>query len=100
MMILVNQLIFDERNRKHIKKHQVMQSEIEKSFADEYAVFISGYNDRIILLGRSGERLITTVVQRQTIDTLYYVVTARDMAKKERAIYRLEKAKKEQNYEK
>jgi len=47
-------------------------------------------------LGRFGKRLITVVLQKQE-NSIYYVVTARDMAKKERLIYRQEKIRKEQN---
>ncbi|NCO12310.1 MAG: hypothetical protein GW754_01120 [Candidatus Pacebacteria bacterium] len=48
-------------------------------------------------VGKSDKRLITTVLQQQEIQNLYYVVTARDMAKKERVIYRKEKVRKEKN---
>jgi len=63
---------------------------------DEFVVFIIGHTKRIMSLGRFGKRLITVVLQKQE-NSIYYVVTARDMAKKERLIYRQEKIRKEQN---
>jgi hypothetical protein len=94
--ILIKKLIWDEWNIEHIKKHKVKPEEVEKSLKDKFLVFISGYTKRVISLGRANERLITTVLQKQEPYT-YYVVTARDMAKKERAIYRQEKIRKEQD---
>ncbi|MBU0578776.1 BrnT family toxin [Patescibacteria group bacterium] len=80
----------------HIKKHKVEIKEIEESLKDEFVVFIIGHTKRIMSLGRFGKRLITVVLQKQE-NSIYYVVTARDMAKKERLIYRQEKIRKEQN---
>jgi uncharacterized DUF497 family protein len=93
-------LIWDEWNIEHIKKHQITPEKVEESLTDKYVVFISGHTKRVMSLGRSGKKLITTVLQQQKIKTHYYVVTARDMATKERAIYRQEKKNKEEMYEK
>ncbi len=72
----------------------MIPEEVEISLKDQYVVFILGYSDRLMSLGRAGKRLVTTVLQEHDSNQ-YYVVTARDMAKKERAIYRSEKKKKE-----
>ncbi len=95
---MITNLIWDEWNQNHIKKHAVTKNEVEESLADKNVVFIGGHSDRVISLGRSGKRLITTVLQQQEIKTHYYVVTARDMAKKERILYRQE-ARKGGGYE-
>jgi uncharacterized DUF497 family protein len=93
--VLITKIIWDEWNLIHIKKHAVTVNEVEQSLTDNHAVFISGHTNRVLSLGRSGKRLITTILQQQEIKTHFYVVTARDMAKRERIIYRQEKVKKE-----
>ena len=47
-----------------------------------------------MILGCAEKRLITTVLNAQEIEGLYYVITARDMSKKERAFYRSRKEEK------
>lgn len=41
-----------------------------------------------MVLGRAETRLIATVLNEQEMNGVYYVITARDMSKKERAFYR------------
>jgi len=94
---LIKKLTWDEWNISHLKRYGVKPAEVEQSIKDQFVVFIQGHSNRVMLLGRSGKRLITTVLQQQETKSLCYVVTARDMAKKERVIYRKEKARKEQN---
>ena len=91
--ILIKKLIWDKWNIEHIKKHKVKPEEVEQSLKDQFVVFITGHTKRVMSLGRSDKRLITTVLQKQE-NNIYYVVTARDMAKRERLIYRQEKNKK------
>lgn len=92
-MIEVKQLIWDEWNVRHIAQHSVTPQEVELSLSDKFLVFIKGHSNRIMSLGRAGKRLITTVLEPKDNKT-YYIVSARDMAKKERAIYRREKTQK------
>ncbi len=88
--IKVKQLIWNEWNSVHIKKHNVSVSEIE-SAVKQLIGHKKGHTGRYILIGRSSKRLISTVVRRIKANT-YYVVTARDADKKERKIvYEIEK---------
>jgi len=69
----------------------VVPSEVETATSDTNAVFLRGYKSRVLVLGKSVGRLLTVVLQPQRAKGEYYVVTARDMAKKEREHYRLKK---------
>ena len=100
MKVIVKKLIWDNWNRQHIKKHRVTIAEIEESLADPYVTFIGGHSNRLMSLGRSGERLISTILKAQDKTGDYYVVTSRDMAKKERPIYRINKQRLEKLNEK
>ncbi|MDA1079872.1 MAG: hypothetical protein O2840_04270 [bacterium] len=95
MVVLIQKLVWNEWNIAHIARHGVLQTEVETSLQDEHVVFMQGYSQRVIVLGRVGNRLLTTVLQAQKNQYEFYVVTARDMPKKERAIYRQEKIRKE-----
>lgn len=87
--IIIETLIWDDWNINHIKeRHDVEPSEVEASLLDEYVIFYTAKYERIFVLGRSGNRLITSVLHAQLNDGEYYVVTARDMSKKERVLYR------------
>jgi len=55
---------------------------------------IKARHGRIMVLGKAGSRLITTVLNEQGSEGVFYVITARDMAKKERAFYRTGKGKR------
>jgi len=94
MEITIEQLIWDEWNRQHIKKHNLIPEEVELALIDNFCISLPGHSNRWRILGRSGKRLITTVVQKKS-GNKYYVVTARDMSKKERAQYRDERKKNE-----
>ncbi len=95
MSLIIRNLIWDDWNLDHIKKHSVLVTGVEQSLRDKYVVFIAGHSRRVLSLGRADERLITTVLERQGDSQDYYVVTARDMAKKERLIYRQQMKLKE-----
>jgi uncharacterized DUF497 family protein len=89
--IIIRQLIWDDWNIEHIARHDVTPEEVEQSLQDEHVVFLKAKLGRIIALGRSGVRLLTTILNQQLEETQFYVITARDMAKKERAYYRAQK---------
>lgn len=100
MGVNITKLIWDKWNTNHISKHKVTPAEAEESLTDKHVVFLVGYSNRVLSLGRSGKRLLTIVLQQQKSKTHYYVVTARDMAIKEREIYRIENKIKEKRNEK
>jgi uncharacterized DUF497 family protein len=88
--IVIRELIFDERNREHIKKHNVVESEIILA-GNNLIYHRQSYKGRYLAIGRSGTRLITIVINRKGPGK-YYVVTARDTSKKERRnVYAKEK---------
>lgn len=88
--IVVKSLIWDEWNMVHIQKHSVTQVEIIETVG-RLAYHRITYNNRYLLVGRSGNRIITVIVRREK-ETEYYIVTARDANKKERRrLYEKEK---------
>ncbi len=49
-----------------------------------------------MVLGRSSSRLLAVILNKQSRHT-YFVATARDMSKKERQLYRIQKDQYDQN---
>ncbi|MCA9962689.1 MAG: BrnT family toxin [Anaerolineales bacterium] len=91
--IVIIELLWDDWNIEHIARHDVVPDEVELSLTDEHAVFLKAKENRVMVLGRAGDRLISTVMNEQATKGQYYVITARDMSKKERAFYRAQKGK-------
>jgi len=90
--VVVAELIWDDWNIDHIlTRHNVTPDEVYESLGDPHLVFIKAKAGRVMSLGRAGKRLISTVLQPQDDPTIHYVVTARDMARKERRLYRQQK---------
>lgn len=81
-MTKITQLVWDEWNKEHIKKHSVTIAEVEESVQRAAAHKIVK-NGRRLLIGRAGTRIISVILSQET-EKQYYVVTARDAAKKER----------------
>lgn len=90
--IVIKKLIWEEWNTEHIKKHKVSQSEAEEVSKNMLA-HQKVKQGRYAVIGRIGSRILTLIVNR--IGTgIYYPVTARDAAKKERRkVYEKEKTK-------
>lgn len=88
--IKIKELIWDEYNVKHIKKHSVSVDEAEEAVRNVIAHKV-GKKGRYIAMGRSRTRLISLIVRRVSSGA-YYPVSARDSSKKERReIYEKEK---------
>lgn len=89
--IVIKELIWNEYNLEHIKKHNVTVVEAEEAVKN-FITHKIGKKGRYIATGRSGSRLISVIVRR--IETgIYYPVTVRDAAKEERKrVYEKEKA--------
>ena len=88
--IKIRELIWDEYNVEHIKKHNVIVSEAEEAVKN-FIAHKAGKKGRYIAIGRSGTRLISLIVRRVNTG-VYYLVSARDSSKKERReIYEKEK---------
>jgi len=75
-------LIWDKWNIEHIKKHNVTTSEVEIAVQNVRA-HRRGYLGRIILIGRSGKRILAILVSPKR-NRKYYLVTVRDADKRER----------------
>ncbi len=88
--ITITQLIWDEWNKEHIKKHKVTIVEVEEAIQQVQA-HRKGYAGRVALIGRSGKRILAILIAPQN-NKLYYIVTVRDADRKERKlIYENEK---------
>jgi len=64
--VIVKKLVWDDWNTNHIRKHNIAPTEVEQSLQDPFAVFIKSHSGRAMSLGRSGKRLVATVLQKQT----------------------------------
>lgn len=80
--VTVRVIVWNKYNVKHIRRHNVTKSEVINAIKNT-PVHQRGYNNRYILIGRSGKRILSIIVRREKANT-YFVVTARDSDKKER----------------
>jgi uncharacterized DUF497 family protein len=81
-MILVNCLIWDDWNKKHITKHNIEISEIEEVFQGKHKTKIS-YRKRILIIGYTKKRRRLAIVLSPEDKNLiayekgtYYIITA------------------------
>lgn len=82
-MIQIKKILWDDWNTEHIKKHEVTVYEVEEICSGKYKEQLT-YSNRIMVLGRTiGGRALAIILSEQQ-NGEYYVVTARDMSKKER----------------
>jgi hypothetical protein len=85
--VLISGFDWDNRNVLHIERHQFSPEEVEE-------VFESGYKVRrtreglYIALGETLDGRLAFVVFRRLLKGMIRVVTARDMEKDERRLYR------------
>ena len=81
-----SKLIWDDWNINHIKKHQVSKKEVEEIYESK-SIKKQTHLDRILILGKTQEgRLLTIVISDDKIKGSY-VVSARNMSRKERRYY-------------
>lgn len=83
MLYNIKELIWDDWNREHIKKHQVSVNEVEEGCNQQIKSFKS-YKERLIILGKTQNSRLLTLVLTKKSRGVYYLVTARDMSRKER----------------
>lgn len=93
-MVKIKELIWDSWNVEHIARHDITPKEVEIALRDRKRKALRTYGGRLLILGRSGKKLLTVVLAPEEKEK-YYVVTARDMSKKEREFYRNEREKKD-----
>lgn len=89
--IVLEQLIWDDWNTEHIKKHNVSAREVEEAINNVLAHRM-GYDKKIILIGRSGKRLLAMIVAKEK-GNKFYPVTVRDADRKERKLVYEKKGK-------
>ncbi len=82
--IVIKELIWDEFNTEHIKKHNVSKKEVEQ-IAKNIIAHKKAKLGRYLIFGRTESRIISVAVSRRKLG-VYYPVMARDSAKKERKI--------------
>jgi len=80
--------VWDDWNIQHVSKHAVTVYEIEQVVKDKNAVYLSAKLGRRMLLGRFKKRMLAVVLNEDEKSDRFYAVTARDMDRNERAIYR------------
>ena len=84
-MVKVKQLVWDNWNIKHIKKHKVSVKEIEEACKKPRKA-LRTYEGRLLVLGETRKQRELTIVLAPEQKDKYYVVTARDMSKKEKRL--------------
>ena len=88
--IKLKSLVWDEWNVGHIKKHNLDPKQVEEVII-RVAVYKKGYSERLMVIGRSGKRIISVILSKEEKGG-YYILTARDADKKERKlVYEKEK---------
>lgn len=85
MLYNIEELIWDEWNIEHIKKHEVCVNEIEEVCSQPINSYKS-YQNRLIVLGRTKNGRLLTLVLMKKNKGIYYLITARDMSRKERKL--------------
>lgn len=88
-----SELIWDAFNQSHFSKHAVSMAEVEEALQDPDSKELGAHSGRFLKLGRAGKRLLTLVLSKED-NGKFYVVTARDMSKKERRFYRNDEKEK------
>ncbi|NPV28345.1 MAG: BrnT family toxin [Firmicutes bacterium] len=81
---------WDAWNVNHIARHRVRPEEAEEVFFNE-PVFRRGRGGTRVALGRTDTGRLLTVIYADRPGSAVYVVTARDMDRKERRLYRRER---------
>ena len=82
--IRIDQLVWDEWNTEHIKGHGVSKKEVKEAVSN-ILTHRMGHSKKIILIGRSGKRLIAMILGHEK-ENKYYPATARDADRKERKL--------------
>ena len=79
----LDELVWDEFNTKHVKKHRVTKTEVEEACENQIYVDKT-YARRLLLVGRTSKKRLVSVVLAIAGRNTYYPVTARDSSLGER----------------
>lgn len=82
----LSKLHWDDWNKKHIKKHQVEIIEVEEAYKSSKLKVKTKY-ERIIVFGKTKKGRLLTIVLSYKKQKNPYVVSSRDMSRKERKKY-------------
>jgi len=82
----MSELVWDEWNKEHIKKHKVTVKEVEEVYKSTKIAKQTYLNRKLILGNTRKNRLLTIVISTEK-QINPYVVSARDMSKKERRYF-------------
>jgi len=86
--VRIDELIWTEENEEHIAEHGVTPQEVEELFFEESPYFRRGPGENLShVYGRTGAGRYLFVVMVYLGEGKGYVVTARDMDRKERRLY-------------
>ena len=86
----VRQLVWDNWNINHIKKHKVKPEEVEQAIESKTKT-LESYQKRLLVLEQTNKKRLLTFVLELVENKKYYLVTARDMSRKERRYYNEQK---------
>ena len=90
-MIKIERLIWDDWNVTHIARHNVVPEEVEEVCHSDF-LLLQGKQGRLLAISPiSNGKMLTVVLNPQEEEGVYYPVTARPAAKKERSMYRAQK---------
>lgn len=67
--IKITKLVWDKWNIEYIKKHNVSQAEIEEAIIQVLA-HRRGYSRRVILIGRSGNRILSIIIKKDQVNIM------------------------------
>jgi uncharacterized protein len=88
-MLTIRRLLWDDWNVNHIARHDVRPEKVEEVCQGDFIVLV-GKKDRVIVIGPSTTgRMLAVILDLEPKELdVYYPVTARPAARKERRIYR------------
>ena len=86
-MIVIKRLVWDDWNIYHIARHEVTPEEVETVCQGNF-ITLQGKKGRLVIVGSTAEqRMLSIVLEPEPEEGVYYPVTARPAARKERQIY-------------
>lgn len=79
-------LVWDEWNRNHIRKHKVTLKEAEEAYKNTF-IQVQSYDNRTLYFGKTRKGRLLGIAVSFKKQKGPYVVSVRDMSKKERRLY-------------
>lgn len=82
ILIKSSDLIWDDWNEEHIRRHSVKKEEVEEALEERVSIRKS-YKRRVVAFGKTKTNRILAIVLKKT-NKGYYLFSARSASKKER----------------